>query len=63
MTKANIKYLNHTIKRKRNRWSNGGNHIVAVLEPKIVKTKNVSKGENLSKVAKDEIFDVLPSHF
>ena len=36
---------------------------MAVLEPKIVKIKDVSKGENLSKVLEDEILDTLPSHF
>lgn len=34
-----------------------------VLEPKIVKIKEVSKGENFSKVPEDEILDTLPSHF
>ena len=34
------------IKKKKNRRSDGKNHIVAVSEPKKVKTKDVSKGEN-----------------
>ena len=63
MTEADIKYLSHKIKKKKNRRSDGENHIVAVLEPKKVKTKDVSKGENLSEAPKDEIFDALPSHF
>ena len=63
MTEANIKYLSHIIKKKRNKRSNGENHIVAVSESKKVKIKDVSKGENLSKVPMDEIFDALPSHF
>ena len=63
MTKANIKYLSHTIKKKKNRRSDGEKHIVELLEPKKVKIKDVSKGENLSKVPMDEIFDALPSHF
>ena len=62
MTEADIKYLSHKIRKKKNRRS-GENHIVAVLKPKKVKTKDVSKGENLSEVPEDEIFDALPSHF
>ena len=60
MIEPNIKYLNHKIKKNKNRRSDGENHIVAVSEPKKIKT---SKGENLSKAPKDEIFDALPSHF
>ena len=55
MTEADIKYLSHKIKKKKNRRSNGENHIVAVLEPKKVKIKDVSKGENLSEALEDEI--------
>ena len=62
MTEANIKYLSHKIKKK-NRRSDGENHIVAVSEPKKVKIKDVSKGENLSEAPEDEIFDALPSYF
>lgn len=36
---------------------------MVVLEPKKVKKKDVSKGENLSEAPMDEIFDALPSHF
>ena len=36
---------------------------MAVSKPKKVKIKNVSKGENLSEVPKDEILDCLPSYF
>ena len=63
MTEADIKYLSHTIKKKKNRRYDGENHIVVVLELKKVKTKDVSKGENLCEAPKDEIFDALPSHF
>ena len=63
MTEADIKYLSHKIKRKKNRRSNGENNLVAVSKPKKVKTKDVSKGENLSEAPTDEIFDALPSHF
>ena len=62
MTEADIKYLSHKIKKK-NRRSDGENQSVAVLEPKKVKIKDVSKSENLSEVPIDEIFDALPSHF
>ena len=54
--------ISKTVKSGANR-SDGENHIVAVSEPKIVNTKDISKGENLSKEPKDEIFDALPSHF
>ena len=63
MTKSNIKYLSHKIKKMKSRRFNGENQIVAVLKPKKVKTKDVSKGENLSEEPEDEIFDALPSHF
>ena len=63
MTKFDIKYISHTTKRKINRRSNGENHIVVVSKPKIVKTKHVSKGENLFEAPKDEIFDALPIYF
>ena len=63
MTEDNIKYLSHTIKKKKNRRSDGENHIVVVSKLKKVKIKDVSKGENLSKVSTGKIFDALPSHF
>ena len=63
MTEANIKYLNHPIQKKENIRFDGENHIVAVSEPKIVKIKDVSKGESLFEALADEIFDALPSHF
>ena len=63
MTEANIKYLSHKIKKKKNRRSDGENHIVVVSKPKKVKIKDVSKGENLFEVPNDEIFDALPSNF
>ena len=53
MTEAKIKYLSHIIKKKKCKRSDGENHIVAVSEPKKVKTKDVSKGENLSKAPVD----------
>ena len=62
MTEADIKYLSHKIKRK-NKRSNGENHIVVVSEPKKVKNKDVSKGENLPEVPEDEILGSLPSYF
>ena len=48
MIEVEIKYLSHPIKKKRNRKYGGENHIVALSEPKIVKIKDISKGENLS---------------
>lgn len=63
MNEADIEYLSHKIKKKKNRRSDGENHLVAVSEPKRVKTKDVSKGENLFEVPEDEIFDALPNHF
>ena len=63
MIEADIKYLSHTIKRKKNKRSDAENHIVAVSEPKKVKIKDVSKGGNLFEAPEDEIFDALRSHF
>ena len=63
MTEANIKYLSHTIKNKKNRRSDGENHIMAVSKSKKVKTKDISKGENLFGAPANEIFDALPSNF
>ena len=63
MTKGDIKYLSHKIKWKKNKHSDGENHIVAVSEPKKVKRKDVSDGENLSEAPEDEILDALLSHF
>ena len=62
MIEANIKYLSHKIKRKTKRLD-GENHIVAVFEPKKVKNKDVSEGENLPKVPEDEILGSLASYF
>ena len=62
MTEVDIKYLSHKIKRK-NKRLDGENHIVAVSEPKKVKNKDISKGENLPKVPKDEIHGSFPSYF
>ena len=36
---------------------------MAVSEPKKVKRKDASDGENLSEAPEDEILDALPSHF
>jgi len=63
MTKADIKYLSHKIKKKKNRRFDGEKHIVVVSEPKKVKTKDAFEGKNLSKAPEDEIFDALSSHF
>ena len=42
--------------------SNGENHIVVVLNLKIVKIKEISKGENLSEASKDERIETLPNY-
>ena len=65
MTEDDIKYLIHIIKKKKNIGFDGAHHIVVVSKPKKVKTNDIttSKGENLSEVPEDEIFDALPSHF
>ena len=36
---------------------------MAVSEPKKVKRKDLSKGENLSEALEDEVLDCLPSYF
>ena len=54
--------LSHKIKRK-NKRLDGKNHILAVFEPKKVKNKDVSKGENLPEAPGDEILGSLPSYF
>ena len=63
MTEGDIKYLSHKMKWKKNKCSDGENHIVVVLEPKKVKIKDISEGENLSKTPEDQILDALSSHF
>ncbi|MCQ9191642.1 hypothetical protein, partial [Escherichia coli] len=62
MTESNIKYLRHKIKRK-NKWSDGENHIVAMSGPRKSKNKDVSNDENLFEVPMDEVLGSLPSHF
>ena len=62
MIEVDIKYLSHKIKRK-NKRSDGKNHIVVMSKPKKSKNKDVSKGENLLEVPKDEILGSLPSYF
>ena len=62
MTESDIKYLSQKIKRK-NKWSDGENHIVAVSEPKNSKNKDVSNGENLFEAPVDEVLGSLPSYF
>lgn len=64
MTESDIKYLSqkNKNKKKKKKSSEGENHFVVVSEPTKVKIKDVSEGENLSEVPKDEIFDVLLSH-
>lgn len=41
--------------------SYGENHTVELVDPKKVKIKSVSKGENLFEAPADERFDILPS--
>jgi hypothetical protein len=62
MTKSDIKYLSQKIKRK-NKRSDGENHIVAVSNPQKSKNKGVSNGENLSEAPADEVLGSLPSYF
>jgi hypothetical protein len=63
MREDDMKYLSHTIKKKKNKCSNGENHVVVVSEPKIVKIKDASKGEKISEAPEDGICDALPGHF
>lgn len=57
----NAKPFSHkNIKIKTNHGSYGENHIVAVSDPKKVKRKDISEGENLSEVPQDGRFDTLP---
>ena len=62
MIVSNIKYLSQKIKRKK-KWLDGENHIVAVSEPQNSKNKYISKGENLSKELEDEVLGSFPSYF
>ena len=62
MTESYIKYLSHKIKRK-NKWSDGENHIVAVFEAKKSKNKDISNGENLFEAPANEVLGSLPSYF
>lgn len=63
MNGSYIKYLSHKIKRKKkNKCIGDKNHFVVVLEPKIVKIRDVSKAENIPKVPEDEILGSLPSY-
>lgn len=62
MTESNIKYLSHKIKRK-NKWSDGENHFVAVSKPKESKNKDVSIGENLLEAPTDEVLGSMQSYF
>lgn len=48
---------------KEKNGSNGENHSMAVFDPKIVKIKNASDGENLIEPPKDGRFDILPQHY
>lgn len=63
MTQEDIKYLSQKIKKKKKKDFNGAKHIVAISTPKIVKKKDVPKGENLTEVPENEIFDGLLSYF
>ena len=62
MIESNIKYLCQKIKRK-NKWSDGENHIVVVFDPQKSKNKGISNGENLSEAPADEVLGSLPSYF
>lgn len=62
MMESDIKYLSQKIKRK-NKWSDGKNHIVAVSNPQKSKNKGVSNGENLPEAPADEVLGSLPSYF
>ena len=63
MIKGDINYLNRKIKWKKNKHSDGENHIMAMSEPKKLKRKDISDGQNLSEAPEDEILDALLSHF
>lgn len=51
------------VKIKTNQGFYNENHIVALSDPKKVKRKDVSKGENLSKAPKDGRLDILPTSY
>ena len=63
MSQEDIKFLSQQMKNKKKKWNDGENHSVAVSDPKIVKKKDVSNGENLFEVPKDETLDILLGHF
>lgn len=63
MTKEDIKFLSLKMKNKKNKRSDGENHLVAVSDPKREKEKDISDGENLLEVPKDGILDILLDHF
>lgn len=63
MIEVDVNYLSLKSKKKKNKSFGCENHIVVVSKPKIVKTKDVPKGENLFEVPKGEMLDILPSHF
>lgn len=51
------------VKIKTNQESYGENHTVALSDPKKVKRKDVSEGENLSEAPKDGRLDILPASY
>lgn len=55
--------LSVTKKNKAQNRSNGENHLMVVLDHKIVKRKDISNNENLSEVLVDERLDTLPEHY
>lgn len=63
MTVEDIKFLSLKKKHKNNKRFDGENHLVAVSDPKIVKIKDMSEGENLSKEPEDGKIDILHDHF
>lgn len=52
----NLSVTNITIKTR----SSSENHTMALFDPKTIKTKDASKGENLSEAPEDGRFDILP---
>ncbi|GLJ21626.1 hypothetical protein SUGI_0402520 [Cryptomeria japonica] len=51
------------VKIRTNQGSYGENHTVALSDPKKVKRKDVSEGENLSEAPEDGRLDILPSSY
>lgn len=51
------------MKKKKNKFFDGENHFVAVLEIKNSKNKDISNDENLFEAPEDEVLGSLPSYF